>query len=88
MHQLEVVASRTIDTWIFSSSESLVRCEEAEERERVFAPPTEPPRPTEPMPNPTVAGRPNPGAGAMSAMGFAPSGPSGDRTAGANRCLA
>ena len=36
-----------------------VRCEKAEETERVFAGPTEPPGPTEPMPNPGAAGRPS-----------------------------
>ncbi len=44
--------NRTIDTRIFSSSESRVRREKAEEAERVFDRPTEPPSPTEPIPNP------------------------------------
>ena len=46
---------RTIDTRIFSSSESRVRREKGEETERVFDGPTELPSPTEPIPNP--AGR-------------------------------
>jgi len=45
--------NRTNDTRIFSSSESPVRREKAEETERVFDRPTEPPSPTEPIPNPT-----------------------------------
>ena len=49
--------NRTSDTRIFSSSESRVRREKAEERERVFDGPTELPRPTEPMPNPGCADR-------------------------------
>jgi len=44
--------NRTNDTRIFSSSERPVRCEKAEEVERVFDGPTEPTSPTEPIPNP------------------------------------
>ena len=51
--------NRTIDTRIFSSSESAVRCGEAEETERVFDGPTEPPSPTEPIPNPGGRHRPS-----------------------------
>ena len=43
--------NRTNDTRIFSSSESPVRRQKAEELERVFPVPTELPRPTEPIPN-------------------------------------
>ena len=57
--------NRTIDTRIFSSSESRVRREKGEEVERVFDAPTEPPAPTEPMPNPALPGRPNTGARPM-----------------------
>jgi hypothetical protein len=51
--------NRTIDTRIFSSSERAVRCGKAEEAERDFAGPTEPPRPTEPIPNPGPGRRPS-----------------------------
>ena len=44
--------NRTIDTRIFSSSESPVRGQKAEDAERIFAGPTELPRPTEPIPTP------------------------------------
>jgi hypothetical protein len=51
--------NRTIDTRIFSSSESLVRRGKAEEAERVFSAPTEPPSPTEHIPNPGGRSRPS-----------------------------
>ena len=51
--------NRTIDTRIFSSSESAVRCEKAEEAERVSAATTELPSPTEPIPNPRGRARPS-----------------------------
>jgi hypothetical protein len=51
--------NRTIDTRIFSSSESPARREEVEDRKRVFAAPTEPNSPTELIPNPARAGRPS-----------------------------
>ena len=51
--------NRTIDTRIFSSSESAVRREKVEDREGVFDGPTEPPAPTEPIPNPGRQFRPN-----------------------------
>ena len=73
--------NRTNDTRIFSSSKSPVRREKGEEAKRVFAAPTEPNSPTEPMPNPVMAGRPNASGGPMRAMELAPSRPSGDRTA-------
>ena len=47
--------NRTNDTRIFSSSERTVRRVKVEEAGRVFDGPTEPPSPTEPVPNP--AGR-------------------------------
>ena len=47
---------RTIDTRIFNPTESPVRREQAEDREGVSAWPTEPPRPTEPIPNPAGVG--------------------------------
>jgi len=43
--------NRPVDTRIFSNSERLARRGEAEEAERVFDAPTEPPSPTEPLPN-------------------------------------
>jgi hypothetical protein len=51
--------NRTIDTRIFSSSERPVRRGKAEDRERVFARATEPPRLTEPIPSPTRGRRPS-----------------------------
>jgi hypothetical protein len=48
--------NRTIDTLIFSSSESPVRRQKAEETERIFDGPTEPPSRTEPIPNPSGCG--------------------------------
>jgi hypothetical protein len=47
--------NRTIDTRIFNTTESLVRREKAEDRGRVFAGPTEPSRPTDPIPNRNLA---------------------------------
>ena len=55
---MPIRVNRTIDTRIFSSSESAVRREKGEERERVFDGPTEPPAPTEPIPNPGRGDRP------------------------------
>jgi len=43
--------NRTIDTRIFSTTESQVRREQGEDREGISPWPTEPPRPTEPIPN-------------------------------------
>jgi len=43
--------NRTIDTRIFSTTESPVRREQAEDWKGISAGPTEPPRPTEPIPN-------------------------------------
>ncbi len=43
--------NRTTDTRIFSTTESPVRCQQAEDREGISPGPTEPPRPTEPIPN-------------------------------------
>ena len=43
--------NRTIDTRIFSTTESPVRCEQVEDREGISACPTEPPLATEPIPN-------------------------------------
>jgi len=59
--------NRTNDTRIFSSSERPVRCEKAEDREGVFDGPTEPPRPTEPIPNPADGRRPSRGVSSRSA---------------------
>jgi len=46
--------NRTNDTRIFSTGERPWRRQKAEDREGVFRDPTEPPRPTEPIPNPAV----------------------------------
>ena len=51
--------NRTNDTRIFSRTDGLIRQEKAEEAKRVFRGPTEPLSPTEPMPNPDSAVRPN-----------------------------
>jgi len=61
--------NRTIDTRIFSSSESPVRREQGDESERVFDRPTEPPRPTEPIPNPGRGGRPTRDVSSRNARG-------------------
>jgi len=72
--------NRTIDTRIFSTTESLVRRRKAEERDRGLDGPTEPNRSTEPMPN-TGAHRPSgPGGGSRRVNGLLPSRPSGDQT--------
>jgi hypothetical protein len=63
--------NRSIDTRIFSSSESPVRHAEAEDAERVFAAPTEPPSPTEPMPSPTRGRRPSGAVSSRSARASA-----------------
>ena len=49
-------------------------------RDEFSAAPTEPPSPTEPIPNPAGAGRPNPGAGAMRVNELRASRPSFFRT--------
>jgi len=64
-----------------SRSERPVRCEQAEEQGRFSAAPTEPPRPTEPIPNDAGACRPKSGAGAMRVNELAPSRPNLFRTA-------
>jgi hypothetical protein len=51
--------NRTIDTRIFSSSESPVRREQVEDPGRDFAGPTELPSPTEPIPKPACGRRPS-----------------------------
>jgi len=43
--------ARPTDTRIFSTAECSIRPEQAEDREGVSQGPTEPPRPTEPIPN-------------------------------------
>ena len=61
--------NRTIDTRIFISSESPVRRELAEDRESVSAGAIEPPRPTEPIPNPAGRSRPSRAANSRYASG-------------------
>jgi hypothetical protein len=56
---MPIRVNRTIDTRIFSSSESPVRYGKAEEAKRVSAGTTEPPCPTEPIPNPEGRRRPS-----------------------------
>ena len=72
--------NRTNDTRTFRTTERPVRREKVEDREGVFDGPTEPPSPTEPMPNPARHRRPNLGAGSMRVMELAPSRPNADRT--------
>lgn len=49
---MPIRVNRTIDTRIFSTGERSRGREEAEDREGVSSGPTEPPRPTEPIPSP------------------------------------
>ena len=63
--------NRTIDTRIFSTTESAVRRGKAEEAGRVFDGPTEPPSPTEPIPNQSREGRTGPSSGPCGSTAYA-----------------
>ena len=69
--------NRTMDARIFSTAERPVRGGQAEDRERASAAPTEPPRPTEPIPNSGRGDRPNSVVSRRDATGS----PHRDRTA-------
>ena len=69
--RMPIRVNRTIDTRIFSTAESPVRCKKAEDRKRVFARATEPPRLTEPIPSPTRGRRPSRTVSSRNAMAAA-----------------